>query len=54
MHEGDGDRSLANGGGHAFEIARAYVADGEYPGQARFQEERGTRQGPRRLTQVLL
>ena len=53
MDEGNGDRSLADGGGDTFDIAAANIADREHAGQARFEQMRRPRERPMRRRQIL-
>ena len=52
MHEGDRNRSLADGRCDAFDIAASDVADSEHSGQARFEQMRIPEQRPMRSHQV--
>src|SRR5574341_309819 len=53
MDESDGNRSLANGGGHALDAAAANIADGEHAGEAGFEKMRRTAERPSRRAEIL-
>jgi hypothetical protein len=46
MDEGDGDRSLADGGCHALDMATPDIADREHSGETRFEEIGRPRERP--------
>src|SRR6266566_5685585 len=46
VDEADGDRAIADGGGHTFDRAVPGIADGEHARDGRLQRERGPLQGP--------
>src|SRR4029077_12760207 len=52
MNERDGDRSFADSGCDALDVAAAHVADREDAGTARFEEIRRPRQRPRGCRQL--
>ena len=53
VNEGDRNRSFADRGRDTFDVAAAYVSDGEDAGTARFEEERWSCQRPFRAREFL-
>ena len=54
VYEGDRDRSLTDGRGHALDIASPHVADRKHSGQARFEEMRSPGERPMRRGELVL